>query len=133
MSDNVIIEARNVCKYFPVRGLIGNTKQSVKALDDVSLDLYEGETYGVVGETGCGKSTLGRSIMNLFPITSGTVKLDGVNEKEIDKKILREKIKMIFQDPYTSLHRQQGRAHGCRAGNAGKGGAPLGAFLSLSA
>lgn len=107
MSDNVIIEARNVCKYFPVRGLIGNTKQSVKALDDVSLDLYEGETYGVVGETGCGKSTLGRSIMNLFPITSGTVKLDGVDEKEIDKKILREKIQMIFQDPYTSLNPRQ--------------------------
>ena len=72
---DIVIEARDVCKYFPVRGAIGNTVGHVKAVDGVSLDLYRGETYGVVGETGCGKSTLGRALMRLFPITSGTVKI----------------------------------------------------------
>lgn len=107
MANDVIIKARDVCKYFPVRGFIGNTTGNVKALDGVSLNLYKGETYGVVGETGCGKSTLGRALMHLFPITSGTVTLDGVDETKIDNKVLRKRIQMIFQDPYTSLNPRQ--------------------------
>ena len=102
-----VIEARHVCKYFPVRGFIGNTTGNVKALDDVSLDLYRGETYGVVGETGCGKSTLGRALMRLYPLTSGTVLLNGEDEAKMSNKVLRERIQMIFQDPYTSLNPRQ--------------------------
>lgn len=107
MQREAVIEARNVCKYFPIRGFIGNAKGSVKALDGVSLDLYRGETYGVVGETGCGKSTLGRSVMHLFPITSGTIRLNGEDVSQIKTEVMRRKIQMIFQDPYTSLNPRQ--------------------------
>lgn len=104
---DIVIEARDVCKYFPVRGAIGNTVGHVKAVDGVSLDLYRGETYGVVGETGCGKSTLGRSLMRLFPITSGTVKINGQDMKGMPNTVLRKQIQMIFQDPYNSLNPRQ--------------------------
>ncbi len=104
---DIVIEARDVCKYFPVRGAIGNTVGHVKAVDGVSLDLYRGETYGVVGETGCGKSTLGRSLMRLFPITSGTVKINGQDMKDMPNTVLRKQIQMIFQDPYNSLNPRQ--------------------------
>ena len=108
MEKDIVIKATDVSKHFPVRGFIGNSRtQSVKALESVSLDLYRGETFGIVGETGCGKSTLGRALMRLFPITSGQVLLNGEDEATMKEAVLREKIQMIFQDPYTSLNPRQ--------------------------
>ena len=109
MSGNakrIVIEAEDVCKYFNVKG--GRKQQNeVKAVDGVSLKLYEGETYGLVGESGCGKSTLGRTLIRLLDPTSGKIMLDGTDISEISKKDMREmrqKVQMVFQDPYTSLN-----------------------------
>jgi len=107
MARDIIVEAKDLCKYFPVRGFIGNTVGQVKAVDGVNLNLYRGETYGIVGETGCGKSTLGRALMRLFPITSGQVLLNGKDEAKMEEKELRSQVQMIFQDPYTSLNPRQ--------------------------
>lgn len=102
----VILTARNVKKYFPVKGTIGKVVSNVKAVDGVSLDLYKGETYGLVGETGCGKSTLGRTLVNLLPATEGTIEIAGQDLTKLkpdQMRQARQKIQMVFQDPYTSL------------------------------
>ncbi len=111
-----ILRAEHVKMYFPIRGALGKAVGHVKAVDDVSLSLYKGETYGLVGETGCGKSTLGRVLIRLLKATGGTVLYKGedlftANEKELRR--LRRELQMVFQDPYTSLNprMQIGRAH----------------------
>lgn len=102
-----LLTARHVKTYFPVRGTFGKVKKYVKAVDDVSLDLYKGETYGLVGETGCGKSTLGRSLIRLLPTTEGTIlykDMDITKVSDGNMRRLRRQMQMVFQDPYTSLN-----------------------------
>jgi peptide/nickel transport system ATP-binding protein len=103
-----ILELRNVKTYFPSkRDFFGKTTDWVKAVDDVSFDVYEGETMGLVGESGCGKTTLGRTILKLAPITSGEVIYNGKSLLEMDSKSLleiRKEMQIIFQDPYSSLN-----------------------------
>ena len=111
MSDLPILEARGIRTWFPVRGLVGESVGSVKAVDDVSLSLYRGETYGLVGETGCGKSTLGRTLIRLLEPTAGQLFLDGTDITKLSSRQLlplRARMQMVFQDPYSSL---DGRMH----------------------
>lgn len=106
MEKNIILEARNLKKYFPVEsGFL--RKQYLKAVDDVSLKIYQGETFGLVGESGCGKSTLGRTLMRLYEPTSGSVLFHGTDITNMGRKALRpwnKKMQIIFQDPYSSLN-----------------------------
>lgn len=102
-----LLEVNGLKKYFPVKNSIGVTKQFVKAVDDVSFQLYEGETYGLVGESGCGKSTMGRTILRLTDPTEGEAFFEGndifkLSHTEFRKK--RQNLQMVFQDPYSSLN-----------------------------
>ncbi len=106
MSEE-ILKAEHVKMYFPVRGTFGNIVNQVKAVDDVSLSLYKGETYGLVGETGCGKSTLGRVLIRLLSATEGTITYKGkdlLKAGDSEMRHLRRELQMVFQDPYTSLN-----------------------------
>lgn len=103
----VLVEVNNLVKYFPVRsGLLRRVKAWVKAVDNVSFFIYEGESFGLVGESGCGKTTVGRTILRLIPATSGEVLFDGQNIYDLNSsalKKLRRDMQIIFQDPYSSL------------------------------
>ena len=102
-----LVEIKNLIKYFPVKkGLFKKTVGLVKAVDDVSLDIYEGETLGLVGESGCGKSTLGRVLVRLINPTSGDIIFDNKNLNSYSNKELRSQrqyFQIIFQDPNSSL------------------------------
>lgn len=106
-QKRVLVEVKNLVKYFPVRGgLLQRVQAWVKAVDDVSFHIYEGESFGLVGESGCGKTTIGRTILRLVPATSGSVVFDGddlfdLNSSQLKK--MRRNIQIIFQDPYSSL------------------------------
>jgi peptide/nickel transport system ATP-binding protein/oligopeptide transport system ATP-binding protein len=106
-NKRILLEVNNVVKYFPVRaGLLQRVKAWVKAVDNVSFFIYEGETFGLVGESGCGKTTIGRTILRLIPATSGSVIFDGQNLFDLNAsqlKKMRRNIQIIFQDPYSSL------------------------------
>jgi peptide/nickel transport system ATP-binding protein len=106
--DNPILKIEKLKTHFPINNsLFGKAKSWVKAVDDVSLSVNTGETLGLVGESGCGKTTLGRSILFLTQPSSGTVLFKGDNLGEMTSKQLREsrkKIQIIFQDPYSSLN-----------------------------
>jgi peptide/nickel transport system ATP-binding protein len=103
-----VLEVRDLNTWFPSRTTIfGKPLDYVKAVHDVTLDVYPGETLGLVGESGCGKTTLGRTILRLLPATSGEVIYDGkkifdLSNKEL--KLMRENMQIIFQDPYSSLN-----------------------------
>lgn len=103
-----LLEVKNLKKYFPVEaGVFGKSTGHVKAVDDVSFNIYKGETLGLVGESGCGKSTTGRMIVNLMAPTSGGVVFEGKNISKLSKKEqkeMRKNIQIIFQDPYSSLN-----------------------------
>ncbi len=103
-----LVQTRNLKKYFPIRsGLWSRTYGHVKAVDDVSFELYASETLGVVGESGCGKTTLGRLLLRLIPATDGEVLYEGENILQLDAKTMRarrRKMQIIFQDPYSSLN-----------------------------
>ena len=105
-----LLSVQHLCKEFPVEsGVFGKrfSKKSVHAVNDVSFDIYEGETFGLVGESGCGKSTTGRCIMHLTRPTSGTVLFEGKDVSKMSKKELKEMrrhMQFIFQDPYASLN-----------------------------
>jgi oligopeptide/dipeptide ABC transporter ATP-binding protein len=104
-----LVEVRQLVKHFPItQGIIFQRKLgAVKAVDDVSFDVMRGETLGIVGETGCGKSTTARLIMRLLEPTSGEVRFDGqdiTHVKGANLKAVRREMQMIFQDPYSSLN-----------------------------
>ena len=109
-NKEVILQAQDVKKYFPIRGAMGRVVNHVKAVDGVSLELYRGETYGLVGETGCGKSTLGRTLIHLTPATQGSIRVEGQDLTKMKAgtlRSMRRRIQMVFQDPYTSLDPRQ--------------------------
>ena len=104
-----LLHVEHLCKRFPVEsGVFGRgAKRYVHAVDDISFDIYPGETFGLVGESGCGKSTTGRCIMRLIEPTSGTVIFDGQDVSQLkgkDLKKMRHDMQYIFQDPYASLN-----------------------------
>ena len=105
--ENNILEVKNLQKYFPIKsGVLQRTVGHVKAVDDVSFTIKKGETFGLVGESGCGKTTIGRTIIRLTQPTGGEAIVDGVNMFDMKRKELRlarPKVQMIFQDPYSSL------------------------------
>jgi oligopeptide/dipeptide ABC transporter ATP-binding protein len=103
-----VLEVRNLVKHFPVRsrGLIRRKIGDVHAVCDVSFDLYPGETLGLVGESGCGKTTTSRVVLNLQPATAGTVSFDGreiTGLRQSEMRRLRREMQIVFQDPYASL------------------------------
>ena len=106
-KGEILVEVNNLVKYFPVRsGLLQRVVNQVKAVDDVSFVVRKGETLGLVGESGCGKTTVGRTMLRLVEPTSGAVKFEGndvfaMKPKEL--KIARRNMQIIFQDPYASL------------------------------
>ena len=105
MKDTALLEIKNLTKFFPVRkGLLGTNKAIVKAVDDVSFSIKKGETLGLVGESGCGKTTTGRTIIRLYEPTSGEIHFNGQNITNVEMKPYRKRIQMIFQDPYASLN-----------------------------
>ena len=123
-SDDVLISVRNVVKHFPIKGgLLGTSViGAVRAVDGVSFDVRRGETLGLVGESGCGKTTLGKVILRLLPPTSGSVTFKGklmfdvptaeerkagrkvVDAKSKEMKAIRRDLQVVFQDPYASLN-----------------------------
>ena len=108
MADTPILEVRDLKKYFPIKkGLFSRTVGNVKALDGVSFDVRTGEVLGLVGESGCGKTTAGRCILQLTPPTSGSVKFEGqelVGLSRGELRPLRRRMQIVFQDPYSSLN-----------------------------
>ncbi len=108
MSNDKLVEVKDLKKYFTIkREGTSETNSLLKAVDGVSLDVFEGEILGVVGESGCGKTTLGKTILRLYNKTEGEVLYRGNDlfEKNVDQmKEMTKKIQMIFQDPYSSLN-----------------------------
>ena len=98
-----LLEVEHLKQYFPIREGFFSTKP-LKAVDDVSFTIDPGETLGLVGESGCGKTTVGRSILRLYEPTGGTVKFEGEEITPRNIHSLRKKMQMVFQDPYSSLN-----------------------------
>lgn len=113
-NQNILLNVENLKKYFPIFGGVFSKKiGEIKAVDNVSFKLYKGETLGLVGESGCGKSTTGRTLINLYDATEGNIfYCDYENERALDvtkdsvlyPKFIRRQMQMIFQDPYASLN-----------------------------
>ena len=103
-----LVEVKGLRMYFPIHtGLLRRKTGDVKAVDDISFDIFEGETLGLVGESGCGKSTVGRAILRLYDLTSGSVKIAGREIGEATAETVRQMrpmMQMVFQDPQASLN-----------------------------
>ena len=106
MNSETLLEVHNLKKYFPVsRNFWGKPVSQLKAVDDVSFSIRKGETLGLVGESGCGKSTAGRTIIHLYKPTAGEILFDGSRiDGKTAKKTVQRQMQMIFQDPYASLN-----------------------------
>ena len=107
MENKALISVQDLKMHFPIGGGLFNKKKILKAVDGVSFDVFRGETFGLVGESGCGKTTVGRTIVRLYQPTEGKIIFDGtdiapMNEKEVQP--YRNRMQMIFQDPYASLN-----------------------------
>lgn len=107
-NADVVLSVEHLVKHYPIKkGLFGSSPQVVHALEDVSFEVHRGETFAIVGESGCGKSTCGKCVLRLTEPTSGKVVLDGVDFTALSGDELteaRKKLKLIFQDPYSSLN-----------------------------
>ncbi len=103
MSQAPLFEARHIVKNFQVGGGLFNRGRVVHAVDDVSFIINKGETFGLVGESGCGKSTIGRTILRLHEPTSGQILLDGEDITHANMRPYRKRMQIVFQDPYASL------------------------------
>ncbi|QEN08439.1 ATP-binding cassette domain-containing protein [Oceanispirochaeta crateris] len=108
-NKDVLLEVKELKKYFQISkgGLFNQKKSYLKAVDGVSFEIKKGETFGLVGESGCGKSTTGRTILRLYEATGGEINFDGIDLAKVPEKDLkpfRKRIQMIFQDPYASLN-----------------------------
>lgn len=107
-NDRVLLEVKNLVKHYPIKaGVLSKVVNHVRSVDGVSFSINRGQTFGLVGESGCGKTTIGRTLIRLVEPTSGQALLNGkdifaLNKKEL--KAIRPKIQMIFQDPYSSLN-----------------------------
>jgi peptide/nickel transport system ATP-binding protein len=111
-EKKLMLEVKDLCKHFPVQGgFFDKSEGIVKAVDGVSFEVYKGTTFGLVGESGCGKTTAGRMIVKLIEPTSGSIVFHDAENGEVDitalsneeMRLLRKKIQMVFQDPYSSL------------------------------
>ncbi|MCC6501474.1 MAG: dipeptide ABC transporter ATP-binding protein [Anaerolineales bacterium] len=107
-DNNVLLSVDDLFKHFPImRGVLQRQVGAVRAVDGISFDIHRGETLGLVGESGCGKSTTGRAVLQLHRPTSGSVRFEGTDLTQIkgeELRLMRRKMQMIFQDPYASLN-----------------------------
>ncbi len=107
-GQSPLLQVKNLCTWYPInQGMFGKPKNFVKAVDDITFDVFAGETLGLVGESGCGKTTLGRSILRLVDPTSGQILFNGKDLRAMDSadlRKIRKDIQIIFQDPYSSLN-----------------------------
>ena len=102
-----LIEVKSLKMYFPVGNNLFGRRRQLKAVDDMTFELYPGETFGLVGESGCGKTTVGRALVRLYRPTGGQIFYRGTDIAPLDEKAVqpwRRKMQMIFQDPYASLN-----------------------------
>ena len=108
LSNQKLIEVQKLSVWYPSKkSLLGKAREFIKAVDDISFDVYQGETLGLVGESGCGKTTLGRALLRLIEPTAGTILYKGTNLAAFSKEALRtfrKNVQIIFQDPYSSLN-----------------------------
>ena len=106
--EKTIVKATNLKKYFPLKeGIFSSTKENVKAVDNINIEIKKGETFGIVGESGCGKTTLGRVLIHLIPPTAGTLVFMESELTKINKTVLRKlrpHMQIVFQDPSSSLN-----------------------------
>ena len=129
-SATPLVSVRNLKKHFPVRrGTFGRVRGHLRAVDGVDFDLWRGETLGLVGESGCGKSTTGRTVLRLLEPTDGEIHYDGQDVRALDReglRALRRRAQFVFQDPYGSLNPRMSvgamleealRVHGLAEGN----------------
>ncbi|MFD1205579.1 ABC transporter ATP-binding protein [Sporosarcina contaminans] len=107
-EKEVFLKVDNLSKHFPMKkGVLSKQKAAVKAVDGVRFEIYKGETLGVVGESGCGKSTMARLLIKLYEATEGSIEMEGKRIESLNKQELkkfRRDIQMVFQDPYASLN-----------------------------
>ena len=104
-SKDILIEVDGMRKWFPIKaGMLSTVKSHVRAVDGVDLRIRRGETLGIVGESGCGKTTLGRVLLGLIPITSGSVRYEGEDIRSMSMSDLRRRMQIVFQDPGGSMN-----------------------------
>ena len=104
-DDDVLIEVNGMKKWFSIKGgMLSTVKNYVRAVDGVDLQIKRGETLGIVGESGCGKTTLGRVLLGLIPITDGSVVYDGTNILDMANREIRKRMQIVFQDPGGSMN-----------------------------